>query len=90
LLYVQLDETNEILVGVTAKDLRRNYRNLLTRIPIHSHVVVMLKDDTNNSLNHESAQIVQYHVSNNSYDVRFDDGELLHFVSRRRIKLIRA
>ena len=83
---VQLDETNEILVRVSTKDLRRNYRNDLTRIPIHSRVIIMLQSSSKSPY-HETGQIMQYHVSNNSYTVQFEDGEVIHHVSRRHLKL---
>jgi hypothetical protein len=94
LLYdVKLAKTNETLFEISAKDLRRNYRYILTRIPIHSHIIVMLREEITGTSNNFSVyesigQIMQYHASNNTYDVLFDDGEVLYDVSPRHIKFI--
>ncbi len=87
---VQLYGSNITLLRVATKDLRRNDRNVLTRIPIHAHVMVRVKyqNDASNFTNYESEEIIQYHLGSNSYNVLFDDGDVMHNVSRRDINLI--
>lgn len=91
LLYdVQLYDSNITLLRVATKDLRRIERSVLTRIPIHTHIMVRVKyqDDASSLTNYESGEIIQYHLSSNSYNVLFDDGEVMYNVSRRHLHLI--
>lgn len=83
---LQLEETNEILLNVSTKDLRRSYRNILTRIPIHSRVTVLLDDASGNDPSYDHGVVMQYHEGSNSYNILFDDGEILHNVPRRHLK----
>ena len=85
---LQIEETSEILLGASSKDLRRNYRNVLTRIPIHSRVHISLDDKSSNYPNFEPGVVIQYHVSSNTYDVLFDDGEVLYNVLRYSIRFL--
>ena len=86
---LQLEEPNKILQKVSTNYLRRNYRNVLTRIPIHSQVIVLLRDESNNYPNYEVGEVLYYDASQNSYTVIFGDGEILKNVPRRHIKLIK-
>jgi hypothetical protein len=85
---LQLEETNEILLSISTKDLRRNYRNMLTRIPIHSRVIILFHDESSNHPNYEYGVVIQYHESSNTYDVLFENGEIMYTVLRHYIKFL--